>query len=258
MSESHSTQSNTEETATNTKRVVDYDRLIAELETAKVYMAMEEADRPALKKFLDGKPHDYHRMINHTFRLKKMTKDQALKALDDSIAEFKEKKEKAQGRRQAEQDKAKAKEEKAKPKPVMVTTEVQTEEDTRFEEMESRVNIAEGQMEFHLDAYRAIRRNQHGIRSSERTAYFNATTALKDLVDLLKETEGLKEFLATKDVEIDWEAYEYDIPKETIRDLPALESQQQVEDDMRNQLKERRIRDKKVKPVLTAKKEEEK
>jgi polyhydroxyalkanoate synthesis regulator phasin len=250
MSEQHSTTSNNEAEATNTKRVVDYDRLISELETAKVYMAMEEADRPALKKFLDGKPHDYHRMINHTFKLKKMTKDQALKALDDGIKEFQDKKAKAQGRRQAEEEKVKAKEAK-RPK-VMVSMEVQTEpmEDhseevealkTQVEELESDKAILEGTNETLMAGYRAGRQNQHILRQTDRNALVKVATKLADLVKLLQ-TPGVLEYMEAEGVKVDLEDYTYEIPKAEIKALPDLAEDAKVEEDMRTQIKELRMR----------------
>nr|WPF46459.1 MAG: hypothetical protein [Lake Baikal virophage 3] len=86
-----------------TKRTVDYDRIIKELTSAKKYMEKHwQGTKMNLRKWCeDGTVNgtneelEYIRMINHTFPLKKAENDEACqKILDDKITEMKAKKEK--------------------------------------------------------------------------------------------------------------------------------------------------------------------
>jgi hypothetical protein len=85
----------------NTKRTVDYDRILKELAKAKEWMTIHwnamnsNTKKPNLREFCETNTLEYVRMINHTYPLKKLNNDEECQtALDAEIKEMTEKKNK--------------------------------------------------------------------------------------------------------------------------------------------------------------------
>lgn len=185
------------------KRQVDYDRILKELEKAKVWMGIhwtyENGDKagkkPNLRTFTDEHGLDYVRMINHTYPLKKMENLEVCeKYLDDEIKSMKAKKDK--------QANPQPKEKKAKPcliKPETSECETQTESDastvlTSTTEPPEHVAITP-------DEYTKICAWDHNQRVGLTVRLKKQVEKFNQLLDLLKERDGHDEWVESLDDE---------------------------------------------------------
>jgi hypothetical protein len=184
------------------KRQVDYDRILKELEKAKVWMGIHwgyedrtvEMKKPNLRTFTDEHGLDYVRMINHTYPLKKMENLEVCeKYLDDEIKSMKAKKDK--------QANPQPKEKKATVAPKPKTHEIETQTDSDASSVLTSTTEPPEHVSITPEEYTKICAWDHNQRVGLTVRLKKQVEKFNQLLDLLKERDGHDEWVESLDDE---------------------------------------------------------